>query len=138
MSVSGLEALCDAVQHHEGWYPGSRSYRNRNPGNLRSSPYTATEDKDGYGVFDSLVHGYTALMYDLRAKVTGHSEHGLTPNSTLDDLFDVYAPRSDKNNPNAYAVDVAQWCTVALGRPCTHSTTLHDLCVELFPQGGSP
>ena len=137
MPVTGLEAICDGIMRQEGWYPGSRSNRNRNPGNLRRSPYTATQDADGYDVFDSLVQGYSALTYDVRAKVTGHSEHGLTASSTLDDLFDVYAPRSDKNDPNSYAAAVAQWCTQALGRPCTHNTTLRALCVELFPQGGS-
>ncbi len=29
-----LERLVDGIQKQEGWYPGSRSYRNNNPGNL--------------------------------------------------------------------------------------------------------
>jgi hypothetical protein len=137
MAVTGLEAICDGIMRQEGWYPGSRSNRNRNPGNLRGSPCTATRDADDYDVFEALPQGYSALMFDVRSKATGHTEHGLTPNSTLDDLFDVYAPRSDKNNPNAYAVAVAQWCTQALERPCTHNSTLRAVCVELFAQGGS-
>jgi hypothetical protein len=138
MAVTGLEALCDAIQHHEGWYPGSRSYRNRNPGNLRGSPYTANKDPEGYDVFPDLITGYQALQFDVRCKVTGHSEHEVGPSSTLDQLFDIYAPRADHNDPNAYALAVAQWCTQALGRECTHLTTLRALCPELFTQGGSP
>jgi hypothetical protein len=131
--MTGIEALHDAIQQHEGWHPGSRSNRNRNPGNLRAAatvPHSI--DARGYCVFGSVVAGSAALLYDLHAKITGHSVHALTPDSTLDDLFEIYAPRADHNNPNAYALAVAEWCTVALGRTITTQTTLRALCPELF------
>ena len=132
MNLTGLEALADAIMHHEGWYPGSRANLNRNPGNLRPARAGDVVDALGFRVFPSLVDGYAALLADLTIKVTGHSSHGLTPDSTLNDLFDVYAPRLDKNDPNAYAVAAAQWCTQALERLCTPDTTLRTLCAELF------
>ena len=129
--MTGLEALHDAIQHYEGWHPGSRSNRNRNPGNLRDSAHVAHGmDAGGYCVFNSIVDGSSALLGDLYAKVTGHSEHKLTPHSTLNDLFNIYAPQADNNNPNAYAQAVAEWCTAVLGRTITTQTTLGDLCPE--------
>ena len=136
MAVTGLEAIADAVMHHEGWYPRSISNECRNPGNLRDSPMQCGLDPRGYAVFESLLDGYSGLLADLRSKVTGNNRHGLTPDSTLNDLFDVYAPRADKNDPNAYAEDVAHWCGLVLNKPCTVNSTLRYICAELF-QGES-
>lgn len=136
--MTGLEALHDAIQHREGWYAGSRSNRNRNPGNLRASAHVGhTMDAEGYCVFVGVVDGSLALLQELTAKVTGNNKHGITPESTLDDLMNVYAPAADRNQPHPYAVADAQWCTVALGRTITSQTTLRALCPELFT-GGSP
>ena len=130
--ITGLEAMADAGMHQEGWYPGSLSYDNRNPGNLRSSPNPHTMDKNKLCVFNTFIEGYAALLLEYKCKVTGNNEHHIGPDSTLDELYDVYAPRSDHNNPNTYAIDVAIWCTKALNRPITHSTTLRAVCPELF------
>lgn len=136
MPITGLEALADAIMNHEGWTPGSVSNRNRNPGNLTSSPLAREKDAAGrFCVFPSLRDGYTALLFELRMKVTGHNEHHIGPDSTLDQLFDVYAPRADHNDPNAYAVAVAEWCMRALNRTCTHTSTLRYVCAELFSGG---
>ncbi len=135
--MTGIEALHDAIQHHEGWYPGSVSNRNRNPGNLRNSAsVTHTTDAGGYCVFTSVVDGSRALLQELKDKVTGNNLHHITPDSTLDDLFNVYAPVADKNQPHPYALAVALWCTQALGRPITSALRLRDVCRELFPAGG--
>lgn len=137
--MTGLEALHDAIQHHEGWYPGSRSNRNRNPGNLRASARVAhSSDTAGYCVFSTVLDGSRALLEELTAKVTGNNEHGITPDSTLDDLFNVYAPVADRNEPHPYAVAVATWCTAALGRTVTSASPLREVCAELFPQGVKP
>src|ERR1051325_9975485 len=97
--VNILEALADAFMHHEGWYPGSRSNRNRNPGNLRPFRADQPHDSQGYRIFSSLIQGYQALLEDLQAKLNG--SHGLKPDSTLLNLLNVYAPAGDNNNPTA-------------------------------------
>jgi len=119
-----VEALADAFMHHEGWFPGSRSNRNRNPGNLRAFQKSQPVDDGGYRVFASLVEGYQALLDDLSAKLNG--SHGLTRESSLLDLLNIYAPAGDNNNPSAYAIAVAQWVSTALGRAITTKTQLEE------------
>jgi hypothetical protein len=120
-----IEALADAIMQFEGWHRDSRSWRNRNPGNLRPaggvSVYT---DADNYRVFTSLAEGFDALLADLRAKFGG--SHNLKPESTLLDLFNCYAPAGDANNPSAYTQFVCGWTSHILGRSVTPSTTLRD------------
>jgi hypothetical protein len=125
--MNALEAVADAIMHYEGWFAGSRANRNRNPGNLRDSPYKNSEDPQGYAVFDSLSSGYEALLHDLEVKFSGRSHSGLTPDSTLLDLFEVYAPSADRNNPSRYADFVADWISHALNRTFTVDSHLRDV-----------
>lgn len=130
--VPPLECLADAIMEYEGWHVGSRSWRNRNPGNLRYGPNRLGNDGHGYSVYASLITGYKDLLSDLEVKVSGKSKHNLTPKSTLQDLFDVYAPRADNNQPNKYAEFVAARLSVGLQRSFTVDSTLS----ELLPQSG--
>lgn len=127
-----IEALADSIQRFEGWiapgmdpkFPnGSRSWRNRNPGNLRPLPGAAVPvDDRNYRVFQSLSTGWDALLGDITAKLMG--SHGLTDDSTLRNFFDIYAPSDDDNDPNKYARQVATWLSRDLGTTITPETTL--------------
>lgn len=124
--MNPLEAFADAIQDFEGWRPGSMSNRNRNPGNL--------EHPNGEKiVYASLLDGYKALVDDLRAKFTGNNTHGLDPQSTVLNLFEVYAPSSDNNPTRRYAVFVANWATIALKREITLNTKLGEIYSEQVP-----
>jgi hypothetical protein len=120
--VNGLEAVADAIMQFEGWKLGSRSYVNRNPGNLRLQGRTA--DDRGYTIFPDLPTGYAALLRELQSKFTGQNSHGIGPSSTLLSLFNVYAPPSDNNPTNAYAAFVANWVGTALNKPITVESEL--------------
>ena len=133
-----LEALADSIWRFEGWVPpgvdpklpdGSRSWRNRNPGNLRpviaSGVQAVPVDDRNYRVFDSLAQGWIALLNDISAKLEG--SHGLTDNSTLRNFFDIYAPSNDDNDPNKYARQVAIWLSRDLGSTIAPETTLGQL-----------
>lgn len=104
-----LERLAMAMIEHEGWIPpsgsnykeGSRSFRNHNPGNLRSSPFQFTT-KDGFAVFKTDIDGWNAMLYDLRNKAMGNTSTGLNGNSTLKNLIWKWAPPGDNNNSQAY------------------------------------
>lgn len=112
--VLPIEAVADAIMHYEGWAAGSVSNRNRNPGNLQKSLLTNSYDPAGFCVFQDLPTGYHALVHDLELKFSGQNPHGLSPESTLLDLFTVYAPSADHNQPAKYADFVAQWISHAL------------------------
>jgi hypothetical protein len=129
-NMDPIEALADAIMRREGWSAGSRSERNRNPGNLRDSPYANGHDADGYATFAGMVEGYTGLCADLRRKFSGRNTHGLNGDSTLLQLFEVYAPADDNNAPLLYAVFVGRWLTTALGQDIQSSTTLREIAPE--------
>ena len=105
--MNKLDAFCLAIQEYEGWRPGTRAYRNCNPGNLRFSPMQ-DHNEDGYACFNTFAQGWAALLYDVRSKATGHTRTGLGPGSTIEDFFRVYAPAEDKNHPLDYADFVAR------------------------------
>jgi hypothetical protein len=119
--MNGLEAVADAIMKFEGWEPGSRSYENRNPGNLRLA------GSKGYTIFPDLPTGYAALLRELQSKFSGNNSHGIGPTSTLLQLFNVYAPQADSNNPSQYAIFVQQWVSKALGKPITLDSPLSDI-----------
>jgi len=138
MPVDPIEAVADAIMQFEGWKPGSRSYMNRNPGNLRLSPKTTRSDAKGYSIFLGFQAGYSALTYDLYRKFTGENVHGLDGDSTLEDLMNVYAPATDKNDPAAYAIFVAGWLERALDRPISHTSKLREVAPALYPAPSAP
>jgi hypothetical protein len=76
--------------------------KNNNPGNLRD-PKTGAWQK-----FATPQEGFEALKKDLMGKMTGNTRTGLNGNSTLLQFTNVYAPKSDGNNPTAYAQDLAK------------------------------
>lgn len=131
--VRVIEALADAIQHYEGWNATSRSYRNRNPGNLRASHPTERVDKDGYRVFLYLEDGYAALWSDLWHKITGKNSHGLNAGSSLLQLFSVYAPAGDRNAPVAYAAFAATWLRQVYNNAPVYGTTT---IAEIFKLAG--
>lgn len=108
-----MERLIFAMATHEGWTPkgfdgnvdGSRSYRNHNPGNLRSSPFQCGTD-GGFSVFRSDLVGYMAMEYDITMKAMGKTTTGLNGDSTIKDLINVWAPTTDGNNTQKYLDDV--------------------------------
>lgn len=102
-----IRLMADAIQTFEGWFPGSHSYRNNNPGNLKFTTWTqgqgATgQDSSGFAVFPNYETGRTALTALLMLRVRQH------PEWTILDLFNSYAPPSDNNPTAQYAATVAK------------------------------
>lgn len=95
----------------------SLALQNNNPGNLKD-PATG-----GFRKFNSPEEGYTALMNDLQAKVTGTSTTGLHGGSTLYEFAQKYAPSSDNNDPAQYTVNLANTLKV---RPDTKLSELQN------------
>lgn len=103
--IVSIENFASAIQHHEGWYPGSRSYRHNNPGNLRR--WKDAKVVENFAYFDSFQEGWNALLGQIRIAVTGESAH-YHPRMNIQEFFEVYAPSGDNNDPHAYARAVAK------------------------------
>lgn len=101
-----LYLLALAIRKHEGWTPGSRSWRQNNPGNLRWSAYQK-DTKDDFAVFNDENEGMVGLLFDLYCKCSGRTRTGLGPDSTLEKLIYVWAPPADNNNSAAYVKAVS-------------------------------
>jgi len=105
-----LKALAYAHQQHEGYgTPNAKTITaGNNPGALRWHPgqakYGGKKGPKNFTVFPSYEQGYSALVADLRAKLTGGSAHiDYANNPTLLDYVKVYAPTDDGNDPSGYA-----------------------------------
>lgn len=91
-----LTEFCLSIRDFEG-QPGDLNYRNHNPGNVRG-----TDGK--FLVFKTDEEGFAYLKDYVRRACTGKHPSYL-PDMTIVQFFRIYAPISDKNNPDAYA----QW-----------------------------
>jgi hypothetical protein len=127
--MTPVEALADAIMSFEGWIPkgennaipnGSRSWRNRNPGNLRPFAAGQARDAENYRVFNSLVDGFSALIADLSHKL----QIDFAPTNTLLEVMNKYAPVGDSNNPTQYTIFICHRLTLSLGRPINLTTTI--------------
>ena len=88
--------LATGIMTAEGWHPdiNSVTYRNHNPGALRSSPF-AIGTRDDFAVFVNDMVGFFALCWDLAKKCKGETVTNLGPNSTLYDLIKVYTAETN-------------------------------------------
>ena len=105
IKIKKLEDLAEAIKWREGWFPGSRSQRTNNPGNLRYSKYQSGKS-GGYSVFATYADGWKGLLYQLEIARNGKSSV-YKPDDTLIQFFSKYAPEGDSNDPHKYAKDVA-------------------------------
>jgi hypothetical protein len=141
MSVPVLEAIADAIYLYEGNKPRDRAYRNRNPGNLRATDAITPQDGQMYRIFPSFAQGYNALLYDLTCKISGMNKTGLDFDSSLLDLFNVYAPAADRNDPEKYADYVAFWLGWVYGvtsiTPVRTFREIYAIAKEEVPRGVS-
>lgn len=106
-----------AIQTHEGYYPGSRSFRNNNPGNVGycGQLYTLGKDRGGFAIFDTYQHGFDYLCRMLYRAATGQSLI-YNPSMTLLEFFGKYASRPG-DGPAAYANEVAKALGVSVTTP---------------------
>lgn len=111
-----------AIQRKEGWYAGSRSYRNNNPGNVKFvGQKGASADADGFAKFPSYKAGFDYLVWMITRAKRGESKV-YQPDMTVLRFFAVYAPVSE-NDTIQYARVVREWLGV------NESFTIKDLIV---------
>ena len=103
-----LNAFCLAIQKQEGWFPGSRSFRNKSPGNLKYAEQTKSTGKDahGFAIFSTYEDGLQALKNQVLLGARGKSKV-YRPTMNLYQFFEIFSPSFDNNDPHHYADVVA-------------------------------
>lgn len=101
-----------AIEKMEGYYKGSRSYRNNNSGNLKASKFAIGKDSGGFCIFKDYQAGFNALIYQLQLAThttpDGKKSAVYNPDMSLWKFCQLYAPSHDNNNPDVYAANVAK------------------------------
>ena len=100
--ISRLWDFASAIQSFEGWWPGSVSYRNQNPGNIKFANQSKAigKDKQGHAIFASYKDGWDALIYQLKIIANGTSN-----------AFTNRA-RSDFGIKNCGDLNIFQFCSI--------------------------
>lgn len=104
-----IEQFADAIQEMEGYFPGSRAYKNNNPFNLKYIGQRTAIGKDdkGFCIFPSYDIGRQTGIDMIKNVVAGKSRV-YKQNCSILEFFKLYAPDSDGNDSNRYASFVAQ------------------------------
>jgi hypothetical protein len=114
----GIKLLMTAQTQLEGFFPGSRSFRTNNPGNVYPS--------GNKGGFSTLEAGIKAQwQYIFEPTFNGKSKY-YKPTMTLYKYISVYAPPSDGNNPTAYTSFIVNYFKKE-GKTITSDTTLNQI-----------
>jgi hypothetical protein len=124
--VSKIEALIDAIAlHNRANSPESPVYQLRNPLLLRSFAVGLRHetDDDGHRVFNSVLAGYKAAIYDVAIKVGGKSRVRLKPDHSLKDLLGVYG---------VLAPDTVKSAVNFLRRALADPSIRHDMPIAYF------
>jgi hypothetical protein len=133
-----IDDWAEQIKIHEGYFPGSASYRNNNPGNFRCSSLImgelgATKCVNNLAVFPDYETGWKALkqflVYACTDKLRSYKS-----TMTLLDFYKVYAPSADNNNPLNYATCVAKGLGVTVD---TRISTLYATTSVLKPSDTS-
>lgn len=109
MNPLAVTAVANAIQTQEGFYPGSVSYTNNNPGNLMYAGQAgATAGPGGFAVFSTYAAGYQALQNQITLDAVRGTDANGMPVNTLGDLISSWAPASAGNDTASYISSVTQ------------------------------
>ena len=107
LSQGAVTSIANAIQNQEGYYPGSLSFQNNNPGNLvYAGQPGATLGPGGFAVFASYADGYSAMVNQIQLDATRGSDVNGNPINTVGDLIGSWAPASAGNDTSAYIASV--------------------------------
>jgi hypothetical protein len=123
--MSLVESIAQSIAAVEsGGNPNALSYRNNNPGNLRS--WGSNPIVSGYAKFSTLQDGWNALYQQIQLNIG----RGLTLNEFFagkPGVYAGYAPSVDSNSPLAYAQRVGSDVGIPVDVPLNALTGGPDL-----------
>lgn len=104
-------SVANEIQQLEGWFSGSVSQSNNNPGNLvyANQPGATGASSSGFAVFPTYQAGYQALLN----QISLDASRGLT----ISQFAQKYAPASDGNDPTSYAAQIAMATGLSVNDP---------------------
>jgi hypothetical protein len=98
------DRMAKAIMEFEGYFEGSVSWKNNNPGNLKYAGQASATgaDSQGHAIFPTFQDGYRALINQIRRMFQGYGSI-YKPTMTLYQTFSRYA----EGNSRQYAEFVA-------------------------------
>lgn len=114
-----LSPFADAIGHAEGFFTvGSRSNRNRNPGDFILAPPASnyTSNSDGtYAIFDTIEDGWQALedQLDYIRRGVSNNYHGAM---SFEQMAQVYSPDGWQNWANNVSKFLGALATEQIGK----------------------
>lgn len=122
-----LEAFAEAIAETSGYRnPEGDLYAARNPGGLPAVSSSHLKDVNGNRVFNSVLDGIQALIFDIEVKMSGKSKARLQPTNTLADFAVAFG------QPATAAQPWAKFVRRALrDGSVTHKTTLSHFLGEV-------
>ena len=112
--LGDINTVAQTIQQVEGYYPGSVSYTNNNPGNLKYAGQAgATLGANGFAVFSSYDAGYQALVNQINLDASR--------GQTIAQFTSIYAPAADNNNPTSYAQTIANAAGLSVNDPLSEA-----------------
>jgi hypothetical protein len=115
--LGDFSSVASVIQTVEGWFPGSTSYRNNNPGNLKYAGQAGAigQDANGFAIFPDYQTGYQALLNQISLDASrGESIAQFTAK---------YAPAQDANDPASYAATIASATGLSVNDPLASADT---------------
>jgi len=104
MANTLYDRMAKAIMEFEGYFEGSVSYKNKNPGNLKNVGQAGAigTDNQGHAIFGTFEDGYQALINQIRRMFQGYGTI-YQPSMSLYQVFSKYA----EGNSRQYAEFVA-------------------------------
>lgn len=93
--LGDINTIAQAIQTMEGYFPGSLSYTNNNPGNLTPAGQPGCTPVGGYCSFPTYDAGYQALLNQISLDASR--------GETIAQFTAKYAPAAAGNDPTSYA-----------------------------------
>lgn len=106
IAPEAAQSIASAITTEEGYYPGSLSYQNNNPGNLvYAGQPGASPGAGGFAAFQTLAQGEAALVNQITLDATRGTDVNGNPITDLADLIASWAPPSE-NDTASYLANV--------------------------------
>lgn len=110
------DKIAQAIMTFEGYFIGSVSWQNHNPGNLkyRNQPKTIGKDNQGHAIFNTFEDGYNALLTLINGWYRGSKSDIYNPEMTLQQIFSRYAEGNSKEYADYVALRLGVKPTIKL------------------------